>query len=55
MYLDASQMEAPSEYDVSNLLSQIIKSHIDIADAINTLTISCEKAVQVCKQQDVNR
>ncbi|MDR2641052.1 MAG: hypothetical protein LBC61_07350 [Candidatus Peribacteria bacterium] len=55
MYLELSNMEAPSQYNVDALISRIIKSHIDIADSINILTLTCEKAVQVCKQQDPSR
>ncbi|MDR1987731.1 MAG: hypothetical protein LBQ24_03040 [Candidatus Peribacteria bacterium] len=48
-------MEAPSEANVTSLISRIIKSHIDIADSIDILTQTCEKAVKVCKQQDPSR
>ncbi|MDR1945286.1 MAG: hypothetical protein LBQ59_04405 [Candidatus Peribacteria bacterium] len=55
MYLELSNFEANSETNVNTLISRIIKTHIDIVDAIDILTEACQQAVQVCKQQDPER
>jgi len=52
MYLELLNFEWSSELNTVNLRSKLINVHIDISNSINTLTKTCPKAVEICKQQD---
>lgn len=52
VYLEMLNLEWMSEMNTSNLRNRIINVHIDISNSINTLELTCPKAVKVCNEQD---
>ena len=52
VYQELLNFEANSEINTTNFASKILESHVDIANAIDVLTETCEKSVAVCKKQD---
>lgn len=55
MYFELSRSSSESETNATNLISRIIKSHIDILDSIETLSKACRNAVKVCLKADPNK
>ena len=55
LYLQLSQSEATSQQNATNLISRMIKTHIDILQGIDSLSKACEKAREVCLKQDPNK
>lgn len=51
-FLEMSNLEWISEMNTTNIRNRIINVHIDLSNSINTLELTCPKAVQVCNEQD---
>lgn len=52
VYLEMMSLEWISEMNTTNVRNRIINVHIDLSNSINTLELTCPKAVQVCNEQD---